>query len=203
MAFFEDPVQVIQNAMTNLQEASHIDDKRGQAYLIAGLTKGLGVDYVNKLKLFDYIQQSMEGKTSKSVKESVLVLLEALLEIYQRLLEPYIDKVIQVVFIYIGDQSEDIRDLSVRIIKILMRVLSGYGVKIILPYLLKGLNDNSSWRAKVNNIWALGNMAYCSPKQLSQCLPQIVPKLSHSLADTHPKIREAANESLTLIGSSI
>jgi len=45
-----------------------------------------------------------------------------------------------------------------------MRVLSGYGVKIILPYLLKGLNDNSSWRAKVNNIWALGNMAYCSPK---------------------------------------
>jgi len=55
MAFFEDPVQVIQNAMTNLQEASHIDDKRGQAYLIAGLTKGLGVDYVNKLKLFDYI----------------------------------------------------------------------------------------------------------------------------------------------------
>ena len=55
MAFFEDPVQVIQNAMTNLQEASHIDDKRGQANLIAGLTKGLGVDYVNKLKLFDYI----------------------------------------------------------------------------------------------------------------------------------------------------
>jgi len=84
-----------------------------------------------------------------------------------------------------------------------MRVLSGYGVKIILPYLLRGLNDNSSWRAKVNNIWALGNMAYCSPKQLSQCLPQIVPKLSHCLADTHPKIREAANESLTLIGSSI
>lgn len=63
----------------------------------------MGVDYINKLKLFDYICSRSEAKAEKSVKESILVLLEALLEIYQRLLEPYIDKVIQVVFIYIGD----------------------------------------------------------------------------------------------------
>ena len=80
------------------------------------------------------------------------------------MLEPYIEQVIQVVFIFIGDQAENIRELSIKTIKILMRVLSGYGVKIILPYLLKGLDDNTSWRAQVNNIWALGNMAYCSPK---------------------------------------
>jgi hypothetical protein len=46
-------------------------------------------------------------------------------------------------------------------------------------------------------------MAYCSPKTLSSCLPQIVPILSQSLCDTHPKIRSAAHEALTLIGSTI
>lgn len=38
---------------------------------------------------------------------------------------------------------------------------------------------------------------------MSQCLPQIVPQLSNCLTDTHPKIRDVANSSLTLIGSTI
>jgi hypothetical protein len=85
-----------------------------------------------------------------------------------------------------------------------MSHLSAYGVKIVLPFLLRGIDDQGgNWRAKCNNIWALGNMAFCSPKQLSSCLPQIVPKLSQALGDTNPKIRDSATESLTLIGSSI
>ena len=50
--------------------------------MIAGLTKGLGVDFINKLKLLDYICSHADAKADKSVKESILVLLEALLEIY-------------------------------------------------------------------------------------------------------------------------
>lgn len=37
----------------------------------------------------------------------------------------------------------------------------------MLQPLLKGLDEDTQWRGKVANIWALGNMAYCSPKQLS------------------------------------
>ena len=46
-------------------------------------------------------------------------------------------------------------------------------------------------------------MAYCSPKQLSQCLPLVVPKLSETLSDTHPKVKEAANKALKEIGQTI
>lgn len=47
--------------------------------------------------------------------------------------------------------------------KIMMAYLSGYGVKVVLPFLVKGVSS-TKWRAKVANIWALGNMAYCAPK---------------------------------------
>jgi hypothetical protein len=103
---------------------------------------------------------------------------------------------------FFADNSELVRDLAVRAVKILMSFLSGYSVKLVLPKLLKGMED-SSWRSKYNHIWALGNMAFCSPKQLSQCLPQIVPKLTAALQDTHPKIRECANDALKMIGSSV
>lgn len=45
-----------------------------------------------------------------------------------------------------------------------MNNLSAFGVKQVLPVLLKELEDGSGWRSKVAKIWALGNMAFCSPK---------------------------------------
>lgn len=64
---------------------------------------------------------------------------------------------------FFAETNETIKDLALSATKLLMSRLTGYGVKIILPQLLKGLEE-SAWRAKFNNIWALGNMAFCSPK---------------------------------------
>ncbi len=64
---------------------------------------------------------------------------------------------------FFAETNEKLKDLCISCTKLLMSRLTGYGVKIILPTLLQGLED-SAWRAKYNNIWALGNMAFCSPK---------------------------------------
>ena len=42
----------------------------------------------------------------------------------------------------------------------------------------------------------LGNMAFCAPKQLGQCLPQIVPRLVDSFDDPHPRVQAAGKEAL-------
>ena len=52
-----------------------------------------------------------------------------------------------------------------------MSNITAYGVSLLLPIILKSLEEKPAWRSKIANLWALGNMAYCSPKTLSSCLP--------------------------------
>lgn len=72
-----------------------------------------------------------------------------------------------------------------------MSKLSNHAIKQVLPIFLKGL-ENDNWRSKLASVEALGNTAFCAPRQIASFLPQIVKGIREVLSDTHEKVHEAA-----------
>ena len=101
-----------------------------------------------------------------------------------------------------GDGTVDVHEAAQDAVRMIMGNMSGYGVKLILPSLLCGL-DEKQWRSEKGSIELLGMMAYCSPRQLSLSLQIVIPCLTGVLTDMHTQVKVSANKSLKQFGEVI
>ena len=176
--------------------------RRGAAYGLAGVIKGTGISGLKEFSVMSRLTAGIEEKKRYEPRQGVMFAFETLSSTLGRLFEPYIKIALPMLLTSFGDSSGDVREASQDAARVIMGNLSGYGVKLILPTLMGGLDDKQ-WRSKKGSIELLGMMAYCSPRQLSLSLPIIIPRLTGVLTDSHAQVRTTANKSLKMFGEVI
>ena len=134
---------------------------------------------------------TLEKSTKKDLKDLpiykrwfIVFMINSLVELFGRIFEPQFRLVLPSLMKLFGDADTEIREMSTDILNVTMRKLSGHGVKMVLPVLLEGCKS-SNWRTKLSNLSALGSMAHLASRQLSACLPDIVPQLTQATSDTN------------------
>ena len=179
--------------------------QRGSAFGLAGMVKGLGTGGLSRygVNVVDHLLTSAENTKSKAARQGALFGIELLTAKIGLLFEAYVIKLLPVMLKCCGDGNKEVRTAAKEAARVVMATLSGPGVKLVMPKLLAALADDK-WRTQQAAIRMLGSMAFCAPRQLTKCLPQIVPALvEHALCSTQPKVRAAGKTALKEIGSVV
>ncbi len=192
----------VQITLDQLLQSRKYASRRGAAYGLAGIVKGKGVLALREFRIMSTLRSAIENKKEQNQRQGALLAYELLALILGRTFEPYIIEIVPQLLASFGDSTADVREACLDASKTCFASLSSYGVKIVLPTLLEGLND-SQWRSKKGACDSLGAMAYLDPQQLALSLPNIIPPLTGVLNDSHKEVRLSANRSLQRFGEVI
>uniref|UniRef100_A0A2K5PS06 Stalled ribosome sensor GCN1 n=1 Tax=Cebus imitator TaxID=2715852 RepID=A0A2K5PS06_CEBIM len=184
-AIKEDAGGMIQRLMQQLLESDKYAERKGAAYGLAGLVKGLGILSLKQQEMMAALTDAIQDKKNFRRREGALFAFEMLCTMLGKLFEPYVVHVLPHLLLCFGDGNQYVRETAwENSIKTFDSVL---GLCLL----------------SAGSVELLGAMAYCAPKQLSSCLPNIVPKLTEVLTDSHVKVQKAGQQALRQIGSVI
>lgn len=194
--------RLVEQLFKDLFYAPKYAERRGAAYGLAGLIKGRGIGSIAEFRVMQRLEDAIADKKNVNARQGALMAYETLIATVQRLFEPYLVAILPQLLACFGDGAIEIREATSDTARVMMSNVSGYGTKVIMPSLLAGLEEKQ-WRTKKGAIELLGAMAYCAPRQLSEFLPTIIPKLSEPIKDSHTQVRQAAERALKGFGDVI
>ncbi|KAH8740781.1 hypothetical protein FG386_002743 [Cryptosporidium ryanae] len=175
----------------------------GSAHVFGSVSNVIGVRKMSSGMIFklmsdilsDYSDGSTKNKLPSTRVEGVLNCIGSLSMYLGILIEPHVVKYLNNIIKIISENDQRIRHYSEKTTEILVKNLSKYGIKQILPLVVDGIEEKQ-WRIKIAILRLLVILSNNSPSCLSFFLPKAIEIINKTASDSHQNVSKAAKETL-------
>ncbi|KAH7049650.1 P-loop containing nucleoside triphosphate hydrolase protein [Linnemannia elongata] len=191
-------IKALNDLIKATEEASLSPEARkSHASKVADQVKKLGViKAFHEGHLVKTLSTLLENKKQGHLREAALLILTEVSKAVGQAGEPYLIPLMPKVLDGYADKVATVRDAADSASKAIMALPSMYAVKLLLPVLFDTI-ENGKWQSQCGSLKILTGLSKTSPKQISNCLSEIVPILSASMWSTRPEVQEEATKTTT------
>jgi HEAT repeat protein len=100
---------LVKHFLTSMTDGELYSVRRGAAFGLAGLVKGLGISALKRQGIMDAIKAAVDAKSAAQAKEGGLMAVECLCTKLGRMFEPYIISILPVLLAAFGDPKAEVR----------------------------------------------------------------------------------------------
>eukprot|EP00271_Cylindrocystis_brebissonii_P017671 TRINITY_DN467_c0_g1_i1.p1 TRINITY_DN467_c0_g1~~TRINITY_DN467_c0_g1_i1.p1 ORF type:complete len:1057 (+),score=230.82 TRINITY_DN467_c0_g1_i1:190-3360(+) len=173
------------------------DDRAAAAADVAALVKLEGPNAIKKYLVVERIQHSADDKANPLAREGAMVAFSVLMENVGRPVEPYLIPCFLTVLNLHSDKIGAVRAAAETAGRSLCSLICPFAAKQLTGAIFEGMADRKNWKTAEAALVLLGVLAHHAPRQLSLCLPEIVPKVSESMSDSKEQVKKAAFAAMT------
>ncbi|KAF9918597.1 translational elongation factor EF-1 alpha [Linnemannia zychae] len=189
--------QILTDLIKATQQQTSIDARRTCATQVADEVKNLGlIGSFRDGHLIKTLTTLLDNKKQAPLRETAYLIISAVSKTAGQAGEPYLIPLVPRVLDGYADKVVSVRDAADEASKAIMALPSRYAVKLLLPVLFDSI-ENGRWQSQCGSLQLLAGLSKSSPKQISKCLPEIVPVLSASMWSTRPEVRVEATKTTT------
>ncbi|KAF9379023.1 translational elongation factor EF-1 alpha [Podila verticillata] len=190
-------VKVLNDLIKATQEQATSEERKAHAAKVGEHVKKLGViKAFHGGQLIKTITTLLENKKQPNLREAAYFILAQVSKAVGQAGEPYLIPLVPKVLDGYADKVTSVRDAADEASTAIMTLPSRYAVKLLLPVLFDSI-ENGRWQSQCGSLQILTGLSKTSPKQISNCLSEIVPVLSASMWSTRPEVREEATKTTT------
>eukprot|EP01135_Chromosphaera_perkinsii_P002095 Nk52_evm29s217 gene=Nk52_evmTU29s217 len=162
-----------------------------------GANQDANLKAVNSSKFGAVLEKAMKDKKSTENREAACAFFSELLNACGKHAEPIVVAHLDSVLDLIGDKQLKVRNAADATLQALAKNMNPNAIKIVLPKLLAGLDNDKKWMTKMSCLKTIMSMVEVHPFQMRACIPETLPVLSECMWDTKPEVQALCKDAMT------
>jgi len=116
---------------------------------------------------------------------------------------PILLSALAVIFERAADKTTPVRKAATAASEAIVKIVSKYTTKQIMPTLYSAMDNKKKWQTKFNALSFIDHLAKVAPIQVADALSEIIPEVTAQMWDTKPEIKKLATKVMSTVCSVV